>query len=223
LLELPYLKDTDMSIGQVQKFINQVKQKNIRLKRIQILGGEPLLHPKLNDFISMLFYDLMVPGNLLRIDILTNGIINAEAILEECKKDVKISEAFINKKIVVIKSPEGKEKTFMHALSAPIDLGHKWDICNWPRDCGVLINTYGYWPGGACGPIALLFGIPSYARFYFPVKFKKTWPNLKEDICRYCAAGCCELRDKKTGYVTDSYKKAIHNWITDKFSVPVKF
>jgi hypothetical protein len=120
-------------------------------------------------------------------------------------------------------SPEGKEQTFMYVLSAPVDLGYKWDVCSWPRECGVLLNAYGYWPGGACGPIALLFGMTEYAKYDFPMRFGQTWPNLKKDICKYCVAGCKELADKKKGHITQSYKRAISKWMKGELSVPKRF
>lgn len=219
---LPYLKDADMKIEQVEKFINQVRHKNIRLKRIQILGGEPFLHPKLNDFISALFYRLMVPGNLSFIEIYTNGLIDSDNALKACRLDPAINKAFVQGKITVIASPERAEESFIYVLSAPVDLGFKWDVCSLPRECGVLLNTYGYWPGGTCGPIALLFGLTGYAKYDFPKRFKDTWPNLKEDICRYCVSGCKALADKKDGRVTASFKDAISNCIRASI-VPKKF
>jgi len=223
LIKLPYFKDTDMRIEQIEKFISQIKRKNISLNRIQILGGEPFLHPRLNDFISALFYKLMVTGNVASIEIWTNGIIDPRDALKNCQLDSNINKAFKEGKIAVVASPRGKEKTFTYVLAAPVDLGFKWNICNWPHDCGVLLNIYGYWPGGACGPIALLYGMTEYAKYDFPVKFRKTWPNLKKDICKYCAAGCEELASKTSGRATQSYQKAISMWMKGEFVVPNKF
>ncbi|MDP3791616.1 MAG: radical SAM protein [Candidatus Omnitrophota bacterium] len=221
-LGLPHLKDADMKIEQIEKFINQVRQKNIRLKRIQILGGEPFLHPRLHDFISLLFYELMVPGNLARIEIYTNGIIGSSSALKECRLDANIDRAFNEKKIEIIASPKEAHESFIYVLSAPVDLGLKWDVCSLPRECGVLLNAYGYWPGGTCGPIAMLFGLAEYAKYDFPERFMDAWPNLRKDICRYCVSGCKALADKREGCVTPSFKDAISNRMKAS-SVPKKF
>lgn len=222
LTGLPYLKDADMKIEQIEKFINQVRRKNICLKRIQILGGEPFLHPRLNEFISILFYKLMIPGNLSRIEIYTNGLIDSGNVLKKSRLDPAIDKAFIQKRIVVVASPKKAEESFIYVLSAPVDLGFKWDVCSLPRECGVLLNTYGYWPGGTCGPIALLFGLIKYAKYDFPERFRDAWPNVKEDICRYCVSGCKALADKKEGCVTPSFKDAISNCMKAPL-VPKKF
>jgi hypothetical protein len=212
-----------MTVEQVEKFIYQVKQKDIHLDRIQILGGEPFLHPRLNDFISNFFYKLMVPGNLLHIEIWTNGIIDSNISLKDCRSDPNIDKAFNEEKIVVVTSSKEKEKKFMYVLSAPVDLGLKWSACSWPRKCGILLNTYGYWPGGACGPIALLFGLTEYAKYEFPIKFRDTWPKIEEDICRYCVVGCEKLNIKKENYATPSYRNAISKWMKGAFLIPKKY
>ena len=223
LKKLPFLKNTDMSIEQIEKLINQIKQKNICLNRIEIMGGEPFLHPRLKDFISLLFYKLMIPGNVLSIEIVTNGIIDPSDALKDCRSDPHIDKAFDEGRIVVSASPPDAEKTFMYALSAPVDLGFKWNECDWPRDIGISLNIYGYWPGGACGSIALLLGMAEYAKYDFPVKFRETWPNLKEDLCKYCVVGCKELVHKISGRASFSYKEAISKWMNGVFLVPRRF
>lgn len=220
---MPYLKNADMTMEQVQKFVNQVKKKNIRLGHVNILGGEPFLHPRLSDFISLIFYELMVPGKLSHIYLNTNGIIHPDKALEDCKRDPNIRNAFHDQRIQCFVSPQESEKTFTHVLSAPVDLGLKWEVCGAPRGCGILLNTYGYWPGGVCGQIARLFGRTEYIRHDFPIKFKKTWPRLKKDICKYCSTGSKELWKKTEGRITPSYKKAIRQWMKGEFSIPKNF
>ena len=223
LTKLPYLKSTDMTIGQIEKFVTQVKQKGVHLNHIQVLGGEPLLHPELNEIISILYYKLVIPGNLSRIEIWTNGLIDPAGALKKCRLDSDIDKAFNDDKIVVIVSPPGKDRLYTYVLNAPVDLGLRWDVCAFPRDCGILVNSYGYWPSGVCGQIALMFGMTGYRRFDFPTRFRKTWPKLKQDICKYCVIGCKELVNKKEGRVTTSYKEAIARWMQGAYSVPGKY
>jgi hypothetical protein len=223
LTKLPFLQNADMSVEQIEKFTGQIRQKNIRLNRIEIMGGEPFLHPGLKDFISRLFYKLMVPGNVLSIEIVTNGIIDPGEVLKDCRSDPRIDKAFSEGRISVSASLPEAEKAFTYVLSAPVDSGLKWDMCAWPRDLGVSLNTYGYWPGGVCGALALLLGKTEYARYDFPVKFREAWPNLKEDLCKYCAVGCKELMYKASGRVSSSYMDAISKWMRGVFGVPEKF
>lgn len=223
MTKLPYLKDTDMSMEQIVKFIGQIKQKAIKLDRIQFLGGEPLLHPGLSGFIIAIFHELMVPGNLKKMQIWTNGIIQAREALAECWRDPCVGAAFDDGRIEIVASPPGKEGAFSHVLAAPCDLGLDWGMCAWPRDCGILLNTYGYWPGGACGPIAVLHGRMDYARYVFPEEFSMTWPRLVNDICRFCVAGCSQLADHKSGQVSPSYQKAIASWMRGAMEIPKSF
>lgn len=221
--ELPYLKNSDMTIEQIEKFTSHVQRKNIRLSHIQILGGEPLLHPQLCDFISVIFYKLMIPGNALRLEIWTNGIIDANEALKKCQQDPQIKKAFQKKTIALVVSPKEQDKLFRHVLSAPADLGLTWDMCWFPYDCGILLNTYGYWPGPACGSTGLLFGLSEYAKHEFPISFRDTWPDIKKDLCRYCPAGSNELCQKSDGPISPSYKEAFMKWANGKISAPKRF
>ena len=221
LVKLPYLKDSDMTVEQVEKFISQVKQKKAHLHQIDIIGGEPLLHPKIGEFISLIFYKLMVPGHLDFIQISSNGILKDR--LNEILVDSNIKKAIDNKFIILNYVFGPKDDWFYWVLTAPVDLGLKWDRCDWPRTCGVLLNACGYWPSGICGALARLFCLDEYAKYDFPVKFGKIWPRLKEDVCKYCPVGSDALRNKTNGRVSPSYKKAINRWMKEEPWVFKKF
>lgn len=223
LTKLPYHKETDMTIEQIEKFIKQVKQKKIHLNTIHILGGEPLLHPRLSDFISILYYKLLIPGNALRLLIWTNGIIDLNLIMKDLHQDYTINKAYNDKKIAFVVSPNEKEKTFADIFLAPVDFGFKWNICGWPRECGILLNYYGYWPGGVCGKIALLFNMIDYAKYDLPKRFGEAWPHVEEELCKYCVVGCKELVNEKNRGLSLSYKNAISKWMNGTLSIPKQF
>lgn len=224
-LKMPYHQNADMTISQIEKFIKQVKDNNIALNRVEIMGGEPFLHPKLNEIIYTIYHGLMITGYLEQMNIYHNGTFGNEIelrtkYLNECMEEHSIRNAFDNGSIRLTVSQKHKERTFMHVLAAPVDLELSWSICSWPYECGILLNTYGYWPGGVCGAIALLFGNLEYKRRDFPIRFRETWPNIRNDICQYCAAGCGELNAKKNGDVTSSYRKVLKHWREiDKYSL----
>jgi len=222
LVGLPYLKDAEMSIEQIRKLIFQIKQKKKHLSSIAVLCGEPLLHSSIIEIISMLFYDLLTPGYIDYIVITTNGILLDEK-LKKLLTDPNLSEAFANKLIRIYYEPPPRDKGHHWALAAPVDLGLKWDTCEDPRRNGILLNCYGYWPGGPCGAIARLFRQDQYAKYDFPDEFEKTWPGLRKDLCKYCVRGSEVLMSKKTGTVTISYKNAIMKWMKDKNHCLKKF
>ena len=199
-------------MGQVERFIREVRQKGIYIERLRLLGGEPLLHPEADDFIKVLFYELIIPGNLDRIEIVTNGTINTEERFTKIMRDPNIKKAFDIKVIKFNISYPNEEESFRWVLAAPVDLGFEWHICRLPYECGSNLNTYGYWPGGSCGAVARLFCRSDYARQHFPVNFIETWPNIKEDLCKYCGSGCSELVTRKEGPVSLSYENAIKRW-----------
>ncbi len=205
-----------MTVEQVNKFIKEIKEKKIHLQRMRILGGEPLLHPKLGEFILALFYELIVPGNLKKIEIVTNGIIDGPEALRDIMEDKRIKKAFQKQIIKFKKSSKGKELNFKWILAAPVDLGYESCICTRPYICGINLNMYGYWPEGTCGAIARLFCRNDYSRQSFPKHFSKTWPDIEQDLCKYCGNGCKELKKMKTGPVSESYKKAIGHWTSGR-------
>lgn len=220
-LDLPYLKGAEMTMEQLKKFIREVKQKDIHLERIRILGGEPLLHPEIENFVSILFYELIVPGNLERIVIITNGVIYRRGKLNDYIKNIMldpyIKRAFKVKMIKFRISHIKKEEEFFWVLASPEDLGFKWHQCDQPNVCGTLLNTYGYWPQGVCGAIARLFCLNEYVRDEFPIYFNETWPNLEENVCRYCVFASEELQNelnnnKDLESMSASYKEAFERW-----------
>jgi len=56
--------NTDMSLNQINKFINQVEKSNQILNRISIMGGEPTLHPKLSIITQKLYNKLFITGKV---------------------------------------------------------------------------------------------------------------------------------------------------------------
>jgi len=221
LVNLPYLKDSDMSIGQIKKFISQVKEKNVHLDAVEVMGGEPLLHPHIEEIISLLFYGLLVPGYTIYITVSSNGVFKDR--VKRIISDHNIKKAFENGMITMNYVPGPKAGRFYCALTAPVDLGLPFGWCAQPRACGTLLNCDGYWPGGPCGAIARMFRLTQYARYDFPLDFAETWPRLIEDICRYCPLGCGDLENRTQGVVTVSYKKAIESWMKGEAGAFRKF
>lgn len=211
--KLPYFKNSDMTLKQINKFIDQIKNNNITLHRIRILGGEPMLHPKLEKIIITLYKKLIKPGNLKILEIDTNGIIKKRIIA--IRKLPEIKEAFNAGVIKYNISAREKDKNFYWVLSAPVDMNIKYKQCEFPYVCGCVLNKYGYWPDSACAAVAMLFNKFDYARFDFPIKFYKNWPKkeLENDLCSLCASSTMKIRNCHHGKITKSYKKAIQFWL----------
>ncbi|MBF0524965.1 MAG: radical SAM protein [Deltaproteobacteria bacterium] len=209
---LPYHKDADMTEYQLDKFIHQVKVNNVHLHQIRMLGGEPLLHPQADTFLSKLYYELMAEDRLDTIVIVTNGIIFRHERFKNVMNDPEISPLFESGRIRFQVAWPGKEDTFRGVFIAPVDMGMHWKECYVPRACGSLLNTYGYWPNGNCAAIARLLYLPHYARYEYPLIFEENWPTLESDLCRYCVKGNSALNYNRSSATTESYRKAMEKW-----------
>lgn len=209
---LPYLKNAEMTEPQIDRFIGQVKENNVRLEQVRVLGGEPLLHPRVERFLFKLHRELMTSGFLKTMVIVTNGIISRHERLAGFMNDPDIKPLLEQGKISFQVAWEGKEHGFRGVFIAPVDMGMKWRECCVARVCGSLLNAYGYWPNGNCAAIARLFYLPNYAGMEFPTVFEDAWPTLENDLCRYCVKGNRVLLHNKADVVTRSYREAVERW-----------
>ena len=209
---LPYLKDADMTEKQIGRFIRQVKEKGVQLEQLRVLGGEPLLHPQIEKYLFLLHRDLMSPGLLDTMVIVTNGIIPRSERLAAFLNDSAIQPLVESGRIRFQAAWEGKERDFRGVFIAPVDMGMSWRECGVTRVCGSLLNTYGYWPNGNCAAIARLFYLPRYAKQEFPIVFEENWPALENDLCRFCVKANRVLIRNKSDLVTRSYSKALEMW-----------
>jgi len=209
---LPYLKDAEMTEEQIDRFIRHIKENNVHLEQLRVLGGEPLLHPQVQNFLFKLHRELMTSGYLDTMVIVTNGIIPRHERLAEFMNDPDVKPLLESGRIGFQVAREGKEHSFRGVLIAPVDMGMKWRECCVTRVCGSLLNAYGYWPNGNCAAIARLFYLPHYAKKEFPIVFEDTWPTLENDLCRLCVKGNRVLLRNKSDIVSNSYQEAVERW-----------
>lgn len=149
------LNDTDMTLEQIDRFCSQVERKRQKLGLICIIGGEPLLHPQIEEIISMLHQRLQRRPRLVRsIEMLTNG--------DRLRK--------IHPRILQhIKTRVCWEKgDFSNVLVAPRDTNQAKRHCPVASHCGIALNCWGYWPCGPACAIARLFGLRHLQRLELP-------------------------------------------------------
>lgn len=171
---LDYGDDSDVGLGQVARFIMELKSYSVdhtRVDMIHVMGGEPTLHPFFEQIVIALQERLLQPGHIRRLQVVTNGIIPVDPKLE-----VPTS----------ISRPEEKGPDHRCMLVAPFDTGQKFKECPVPEDCGVSFGAYGWWPCGAGGAICRLFGLNQYRRDTIPDD-EYQFPD-KNAMCSYCQA-----------------------------------
>lgn len=166
-----YDDKSDVTLAQIAAFIVEV-QNHGNVDLISVMGGEPTVHPEFPAIVFLLKQKLLCEGHVRRMQIVTNGSNPIPDII----KDVPVTT-----------SPEHvKSKDHRCMFAAPCDTGQELKECSVPKDCGISFGAYGYWPCGAGGAIARLFGLLEYNRQAIP-NDEYDFPD-KIKLCVLCQA-----------------------------------
>jgi hypothetical protein len=172
-----------MTPDQIRRFVAESIEQRRLWEGIQIEGGEPTLHPQLEEILDILneYRRKCLPSAWIQIN--TNGLSDSSSqVLSHLPAGIDVYSS--NKK--------GPFQELHCAFNvAPIDLPEYADVdfsqgCFQPAKYGLGLNRYGYYPHPACGSIDRVFG--------FDIG-RKTLPRVQDDLrdqfaqlCGYC--GC---------------------------------
>ena len=200
----------DMELSQVWKFIEESLEAKKEWKRIDIIGGEPTLHPKLTQIFELIkVYKNLYPHTKIRFS--TNGL--GEKVAEGIAK--------VPDWIGIRNSgKQSKEQPHDAYRCAPIDLGAKEiKSCSIPWRCGIGLTVNGYFPCGAGASLARVYGFDigiKQLKDVNPDSIKKQMIQL----CKYCGHSNCETKKMAVGNeMTESWKRAIENHKPEKMSI----
>jgi organic radical activating enzyme len=197
-------ENTDIKISQVKKFIKDVKE-NGTIERIHLIGGEPLVHPFMDqicDLIREEIYGSYVPEILIISNIhpkmLKAGTLDSpEEIIKNFPWDKfdkinlkSISQISYNvlhvinnhlKTVINYKPLSSKAEEHRCTMVAPIDTGQEMiETCNIPNHCGINFSFDGYWPCSQGAAIARLFKLNQYRKTSLP-KSTADWDGIDEN------------------------------------------
>lgn len=173
-----------MSLDQIDKFCSQVEafvnKGGKRIQKVTLVGGEPLIHPKIVEIRKMLWKRLMAKRNrkfhryVRSMWLVTNGDLIGQVPVEALEK-------------VFVKVCSTYKRHFCSRI-APIDTGQTRGKCEVPIGCGCVLNAWGYWPCGQGGAIARLFGLKQYHRDTLPDTIED-FGDISElcDLCQMSA------------------------------------
>lgn len=187
-----------MTLEQVNKFVRESLDINWKWERINLLGGEPTLHPKFFEILaSIKQYKDKNPD--CQVELATNGYgPKVNKILDKVpdwvviKNSAKISD----------------KQRFSSYNIAPIDL-KKYSVKDFSRGCwitekcGLGLNRYGYYCCGAGASVDRVFGFDLGLRNLALVNRNVIKSQLMK-LCQYC------------GHFKESYKVEVLS--EDKFS-----
>ena len=167
-------KNSDMTLSQIELFIKQTKARHLRvglpLNSIQILGGEPLIHPHFIEIYRMIKNELQNLGIVGKIEVYSNGKI---PVPDEVANITKISLV--------------KDKTHANMYVSPHDERLPTKPCQWQTSCGIVLNAYGYFPCGTGSSIIRLFRWNDKILQDFP-DTHASWDY--SELCPHCVHGC---------------------------------
>jgi len=205
-----------MSLEQIDKFINESIDLNLKWKALHLIGGEPTLHPQFFNVLDIIKRYKDINPNCF-IVVWTNGYgERVNKILSRLPPWIKIENSKKDPKIV---------PNFMSYNIAPIDL-KEYKNANFSKGCcvteicGTSLTRYGYYP---CGPGATVDRV-----FGFDVGIKKIsdlkdieLKNQMSLLCRYCGYFKYSEDFMKKNLVSEqktsaSWIKAYENYKTKK-------
>lgn len=144
-----------MSVNQIRKFISESLTTKKKWKRIRIIGGEPFLHPNIDEILKLLQSYIEENILLTRLEIVTNGF---GSVVKNALKSVP-SGIFVKNTNKIGKF----QKKFEAFNLAPID--KKYHIftdfsnaCWITAYCGIGLNPFGYYICGVGGSIDRVMG-----------------------------------------------------------------
>jgi hypothetical protein len=174
-----------MTVGQVKKFLDESVSKGWRWRRIDLMGGEPTLHPDFSEIVNLVktYRDDYSPATV--IGLLTNATIPQVAkVLGKTWQALAVAS-----KPLSLRHFESKD--WYSFNTAPQDLPRlsRMDFTNgcWvTKMCGLGLNRYGYYLCGDGAGIDRIFGF-DIGRKHVPDP-DDDFMDQKRILCRYCGS-----------------------------------
>lgn len=175
----------DMTIEQIQRFVQESIDNHVKWYGIHVAGGEPTLHPQFLKMLDVLLEYKRSYSPDTVIELYTSGYgEKVKSVLSKVPKDIKI----------VNSSKESKVQLHYPFNMAPKDsILYKYadyvNGCELGRFCGMGFTPYGYYACSLAGGIDRIFGFD---------KGKKTLPSPDDPMfddfrlfCQFCGHFKC--------------------------------
>lgn len=209
----------DMSLNDLDKFLDQIIKNKLHLDHIGIIGGEPTLHPQCLDFLKLT--KSKMPG--LRIELLSNGHSKrAKDVINEVKKQ-KLAEikfgCYKEKRIDGVDvrwEKRGEIDGCGELFVSPYDLwGTDRTPCHWHSHrnwCGYSVDSLGYTVCNIGGMIDSILKLNVRTQNLMDIYDPKFVEWQTKQLCRHCGAFKHELfRHDSNTELSKTWYKAIKN------------
>lgn len=160
-------RECHMTLDQIDRFCTQAEESTNNVKRVKVVGGEPLLHPEYREVHDRLCI-ATDQGVFDKVKIQSNGTIPRPDGLVVSRRVYFSGKPFRKRKHYPIWSPE--------------DYNQPWSVgCPTLSKCGFSLDTYGWLPCSPAIAIVGVFGLEYLYRDKIP-----TEPWGLEELCRHC-------------------------------------
>ena len=183
-----------MTLADVQRFADESKALGKTWKRIDILGGEPTLHPDL-----LAIFDICRPL-AKEIRLTSNGTSDkVKAVLATVPAWVKVRNS----------SNEKQAPHFAAYNLAPVDQGcEDANACSIPWRCGVALSPHGYYLCGAGAGVDRVFGLHGGIRSLRELDIDHLRAQQRQ-LCRLCGHSTSTVKHTTVQETSPSWEKAI--------------
>jgi hypothetical protein len=212
--------DEEMSIEQIEKFIDESVQQNRKWKYIKLSGGEPTLHNHILEILQLLlsYKERFSPETTIAVNTNYFGKEVKEVISKippsveiiKSDKDAKIQTHFIPFNIAPFDSP-----LFRH-----LDFATGCCVISF---CGSGLTKWGYYPCAVGGAIDRIFGF-NMGKKKLPSIDDEDWPREQlKVLCRYCGLFLpyLRVRAKDSNKISRSWKEAYDSYKRKKPSLSI--
>jgi hypothetical protein len=200
----------DMTIAEVQSFLQDSADADYRWTTISLYGGEPTLHPDFEEICRMLFNYKVLYDKHLRLQVISNGT--------DMDK-IKIAEDYDFGPMISIKTGNNRDHAgnampYSRCMESPIDIGRESTIGCWMSgECGIAYNRIGYFPCSPSASAARVFGFNPAARSAKNL----TYDTLREchtRVCAHCGMGQTDHVVRRTivPIITQTWKTALDKY-----------
>ena len=194
-----YPSETDMTLEQIDRFVEQSKEEDIVWERLSIMGGEPFLHPHLDKIVEK------VKPVCERFRLLTNGTVPRRTCLDLRPQDVC--------------QDTGKKDPFPNFVCvnvAPRDLSpcddppqYTWGCCV-SEALGFGLTPYGYYPCPVAGPIDRVFNFDIGKKRLRDILSKDERKAMFGELCPLCG----HVSEVSYGFAMSNRQQYTVSWRT---------
>lgn len=197
--------DERISVTQIKKFINESVENNIRWKAIELLGGEPTLHPDIFEIMNLLLEYKRNLSNDTHIHLVTNGFgEKVNKILRKVPKEIRI----------IGDSKKSPIPLFSLFNDAPQDWrSYKPEDysngCPVLSHCGMGLSPYGYYCCGIAAGIDRIFSF-DIGRKHLP-SHDDLMVNHLQTFCKLCGM-FASFKFTRKEFMSHTWKMAYENY-----------